>query len=133
MKNIVFVSIIDDEEIIRSLLLKILKTIEIEQVELDVAAFEGGIPFFESKRAEDSRNHLIILDGIMPAMDGMEILQKVKKTNNGSNISVLMLSGRKSESYVRRALLLGADDYVTKPFGIQELKERIRRLLIRMN
>ena len=73
MKNIVFVSIIDDEEIIRSLLLKILKTIEIEQVELDVAAFEGGIPFFESKRAEDSRNHLIILDGIMPAMDGMEI------------------------------------------------------------
>ncbi|MBI0580213.1 response regulator transcription factor [Neobacillus cucumis] len=134
MKNIVFVSIIDDEEIIRSLLLKILKTIEIEQVELDVAAFEGGIPFFESKRAEDSRNHLIILDGIMPAMDGMEILQKVKKTNNnGSNISVLMLSGRKSESYVQRALMLGADDYVTKPFGIQELKERIRRLLIRMN
>lgn len=46
MKNIVFVSIIDDEEIIRSLLLKILKTIEIDQVELDVAAFEGGIPFF---------------------------------------------------------------------------------------
>lgn len=69
----------------------------------------------------------------MPAMDGMEILQKVKKTNNGSNIYVLMLSGRKSESYVQRALLLGADDYVTKPFGIQELKERIRRLLIRMN
>ena len=67
-------------------------------------------------------------------MDGMEILQKVKKTNNnGSNISVLMLSGRKSESYVQRALMLGADDYVTKPFGIQELKERIRRLLIRMN
>lgn len=57
MKNIVFVSIIDDDEIIRALLLKILKTIEIEQVELDVTAFEGGIPFFASKRAEDSWNY----------------------------------------------------------------------------
>ncbi|MDQ6596288.1 response regulator [Bacillus salipaludis] len=85
MKNREFVSIIDDDEIIRALLLKILKTIEI-----------------------------------------------VKKMTNGSNISVFMLSGRKSESYVQRALLLGADDYVTKPFGIQELKERIRRLLIGM-
>jgi DNA-binding response OmpR family regulator len=68
----------------------------------------------------------------MPVMDGIEILQKVKKIENGRNNHVLMLTGRKRETDIERALKLGADDYITKPFSIKELQARIERLIKRM-
>ncbi|WP_312475971.1 diguanylate cyclase [Neobacillus sp.] len=131
-KKPLFVSIIDDDVIIRTMLMRILKMMDFDHFELNLEAFEDGIQFFNSPRLEEVGEHFLILDGVMPVMDGIEILQKVKKNKNGRNIRVLMLTGRKSESDIERALKLGADDYVTKPFSIKELQARIHRLIKRM-
>jgi diguanylate cyclase (GGDEF)-like protein len=127
-KKPLFVSIIDDDAIIRTMLMRILKMMDFDHFELNLEAFEDGIQFFNSPRLEESGEHFLILDGVMPVMDGIEILQKVKKNKNSRNIRVLMLTGRKSDSDIERALKLGADDYVTKPFSIKELQARIQRL-----
>ncbi|MEH7501800.1 response regulator [Neobacillus drentensis] len=131
-KKTLFVSVIDDDAIIRTILVRILKIMDFDHYELDFEAFEDGLQFFESKRLDKSGEHFLILDGVMPVMDGIEILQKVKKVEKERNIHVLMLTGRKSESDIERALKLGADDYVTKPFSIKELQARIERLIKRM-
>jgi two-component system, cell cycle response regulator len=69
---------------------------------------------------------------MMPGMDGLEVLQAVKKGEYADRFTVLMLTGRKSDGDIARALKLGADDYVTKPFSTTELKARIERLLKRV-
>ena len=131
-KETLFVSVIDDDAIIRTMLIRILKGMAFYHFELDIETFEDGQQFFESKRLEEKGIHFLILDGIMPVMDGIEILQKVKKIEGGRNSYVLMLTGRKRETDIERALMLGADDYITKPFSIKELQTRIERLIKRM-
>jgi len=131
-KETLFVSVIDDDAIIRAMLIRILKVMAFNHFELDIETFEDGLQFFESKRLEENGIHFLILDGVMPVMDGIEILQKVKKIKNGRNIYVLMLTARKRETDIERALKLGADDYITKPFSIKELQARIERLIKRM-
>ncbi|WP_233434946.1 GGDEF domain-containing response regulator [Mesobacillus jeotgali] len=130
--NILNVSVIDDDAIIRTLLVRVLQNIDTEKVELNVQSFENGEKFFESGRLTEKGKHFLILDGVMPVMDGIEVLDKVKSIPRSSTIHVLMLTGRKSEYDIARALKLGADDYVTKPFSITELQARIQRLIKRM-
>lgn len=132
VKKTLFVSIIDDDVIIRTMLTKILKTTILDHYELDIESFENGLKFFDSSRLENPGKHFLILDGVMPIIDGIEILQKVKHDKNKADIHVLMLTGRKREADIERALKLGADDYVTKPFSIKELQARIQRLIQRM-
>lgn len=131
-KRKLFISVIDDDAIIRAMLTRILPTMEVDQYEVNIQVFENGLTFFKSNRLDEKGEHFLIVDGVMPKMDGLEILQKVKQTKNGNNIHVLMLTGRKSESDIARALKLGADDYITKPFSITELQARIQRLIQRM-
>ena len=131
-KNKLFVSVIDNDMIIRSMLLKILGNLAFEHYVLDVAAFEDGVTFFESNRLEERGEHFMIFEGVMPIMNGLEILQKIKLHKNKQRIRVFMLAGKKSEYEIARALKLGADDYMTKPFSITELKARIERLIQRM-
>ena len=76
---------------------------------------------------EDSYS-LIILDVMLPDIDGFQILQKIRDT---SNIPVLMLTAKSSEEDKVFGLRLGADDYLTKPFGINELLARVNSLIRR--
>jgi two-component system, cell cycle response regulator len=131
-KNKLFISVIDNDSIIRSMLLKILEGLTFDYYELDIQAFEDGVTFFESHRLEERGEHFLIIEGVMPIMSGLEILQKVKLHKNKQRIRVFMLAGKKSESEIARALKLGADDYMTKPFSITELKARIERHIQRM-
>ncbi|WP_043931427.1 diguanylate cyclase [Bacillus sp. EB01] len=130
-KKTLFVSIIDDDAIIRSLLAKVLERMDAANFQLDIKLFEDGRKFFEVDRLHAEGEHFIILDGIMPVMDGIEVLQKVRKESGGRPVKVLMLTGRKNEYDIARALSLGADDYVTKPFSITELEARIKVLIQR--
>lgn len=132
MKKTLLFSIIDDDAFIRSIIMRILNTMSFDDFIFHFEEFEDGIQFFASKRIEEPGEHLLIIDGVMPVMDGIEILQKVKKLRNAKEIHVLMLTERKSESDIERALTLGADDYMTKPFSIKELQVRIQRLVKRM-
>lgn len=127
-----FISIVDNDEMIQTMLVRILNLMNIKQFEIDIKTYEDGIQFFESKRLEETGEHLLILDGIMPVMDGIEILQKVKSNDFSKQVHVLMLSGRKSPTEIERALRLGADDYITKPFSIRELQTRVQHIIQRM-
>ncbi|WP_409299871.1 diguanylate cyclase [Peribacillus sp. SCS-155] len=126
------ITVIDDDVVIRTILNQILHSINVEKTTLDIAVFEEGRTFLQSDRIQGNTDHFLILDGVMPIMDGLEVLQKVKQLTNSHHFKVLMLTGRKSEYDIARALKLGADDYVTKPFSITELQARIERMLKRV-
>ena len=72
---------------------------------------------------------LVILDLTLPEMDGFRVLKEIR--HDGSNIPVLILTARGEESDKVMGLRLGADDYVTKPFGLMELLARVEALLRR--
>ncbi|MNY68978.1 Transcriptional activator protein CopR [compost metagenome] len=72
-----------------------------------------------------------ILDGILPGLDGFTILEKIKTDaqERFKELKVLMLSGKKKEADVAKGLLMGADDYMTKPFSLVELENRVKQLM----
>ena len=76
---------------------------------------------------------LVILDVMLPDMDGIEILQQIRNNAATRNAPVIMLTAKTAEIDKVRALDMGADDYVTKPFGVMELLSRIRAVLRRIS
>lgn len=72
---------------------------------------------------------LIILDLTLPELDGLEVLERLRSA--GSKVLILVLTARQEEVDKVRGLKLGADDYVTKPFGLMELMARVEALLRR--
>lgn len=86
---------------------------------------EAALEVFRKERPD-----LVILDIMMPKMDGIKVCEAITAE---SNAMVLMLSARDSEIDKVRALKIGADDYVTKPFHISELVARIQALIRRKN
>lgn len=130
--KILNVSVIDDDAIIRTLLVRVLQNMDTSKVLLNIESYENGKKFFETGRLDQKGKHFLVLDGVMPVMDGIEVLTKVRESEQADRVHVLMLTGRKTEYDIARALKLGADDYVTKPFSITELQARIQRLIQRM-
>lgn len=72
---------------------------------------------------------LMVVDVAMPGMDGFSLVDKLKQNSLYSDVPVIMLTARDKSSDKEKGLKLGADDYLTKPFDIDELGERIERLL----
>ena len=77
---------------------------------------------------ERENPHLLILDVMMPRMDGLEVCRRVREH---SAVPIIVLTALDSESDKVSALDLGADDYLTKPFGVEELLARVRAVLRR--
>ena len=82
--------------------------------------------------AEEERPGLIILDLMLPGIDGLEVCKILKKNNKTSSIPIIMLTAKSQESDKVVGLELGADDYVTKPFSPRELIARIKAVLRRI-
>ena len=99
--------------------------LEIQGYEVDVAA-DGAAGL---ERARGSRPDLLILDLMLPGLDGFRLLQALRERDGDT--PVLILTARGDESDKVRGLKLGADDYVTKPFGVLELLARVEALLRR--
>ncbi len=81
------------------------------------------------QKALDERPDLLVLDIMLPQMNGFEVLEELKR--RGSPLPVVVLSAKGVETDKVMGLNLGADDYVVKPFGLQELLARIRTVLRR--
>ena len=80
------------------------------------------------KNAYDLHPHLIILDVMMPGIDGWDVCTRLREL---TDVPILMLTARSAESDMLRGFVLGADDYMKKPFSKAELEARIRALLRR--
>ncbi|MET0575597.1 MAG: response regulator transcription factor, partial [Mesorhizobium sp.] len=109
--------IVDDEPPIRKLLRVGLTT-------QDYTAIEATNGKTALQRMEDSAPDLVILDLGLPDIQGHELLRRWRDAQN--LVPVIILSSRTDEAGIVEALELGADDYVTKPFGVNELLARIR-------
>lgn len=77
----------------------------------------------------DHAPDLIVLDAMMPVMDGFEVLRRLKADKDTRDIPVIMLTALKREQDIVGGLQLGAADYLAKPFIPDELVQRIRRVL----
>jgi len=80
---------------------------------------------------EDKSPHLIILDLMLPGVDGLEVCRQIKRDDNTRDISIIMLTAKGEEADIVTGLELGADDYITKPFSPRVLVARIRAVLRR--
>lgn len=81
------------------------------------------------ERAAEGAFDIVVLDIMLPGMDGLGVLRHVR--SRGDNTPVLLLTAKDTEEDVVRGLEAGADDYVTKPFGIHELVARVKGLMRR--
>ena len=114
--------IVDDEAGVRELLKDALKLAGFE-----TQAASDGMSALTLLRSYSPE--IMIIDINMPLMDGFELVERLRKT--GNEVPVLMLSARADRVDVTRGLTLGADDYVVKPFGLEELVLRLKAILRR--
>jgi len=91
--------------------------------------FENGKVAFQALKEE--KPELILLDVMMPEMDGTEFLKKIKESSAFCDIPVIMATARGTEYDKVKSLDMGADDYLVKPFGMMEMISRIKAVLRR--
>lgn len=115
---------VEDDEGIRELISCALKT-----GGYDVVSFPSSDEFSEGLKQKIPS--IILLDIMLPEKDGMEILRDLKSNELYKNIPVIMLTARSSELDKVNGLEAGADDYITKPFGVMELLSRVKAVLRR--
>ena len=115
------VLIIDDD---RELCILIKQSALSEQIEVDCCnTGKDGL-----QKLKEKKYQLVILDIMMPGMDGFETLEKIRKENS---LPILMLTAKNDSSSKVRGLRAGADDYLTKPFDMDELIARMASLIRR--
>ena len=122
MSEQISVLVVEDEEHIRNILEYNLK---LDGFEVCVA--EDGRKGLELAR--QMQHDLILLDWMMPEMNGLEVLSELKKDEQTKHIPVFMLTAKAMLHDVEQALSEGADDYVTKPFDSAKLAQTIRSKL----
>ena len=125
MENIVVekdkktILVVDDEENIRELLV-----FNLQKEGYNTLEAQDGITAVDM--ALEKKPDLILLDVMIPKLDGISVCKKIRYALNISNIPILMISAKDSESDKIVGLEMGADDYITKPFQIREVMARIK-------
>ncbi|ACD52309.1 response regulator transcription factor [Clostridium botulinum] len=116
--------IVDDEEHIIELL-----KFNLINAGYKVISANNGIDALKIAKAENPK--LILLDLMLPGLDGFDVCKEVKKNKETQNISIIMLTAKGEEIDKILGLELGADDYITKPFSVRELLARVKAVLRR--
>lgn len=115
---------VEDDDNIRELVIYTLET-----TGLKAKGFADGTAFMEALAFDTPE--LILLDIMLPGDDGLVLLKKLKASSKTKDIPVIMVTAKGSEYDKVIGLDSGADDYVTKPFGMMELVSRIKAVLRR--
>jgi two-component system phosphate regulon response regulator PhoB len=116
--------LVEDDEAIRELLRFVL-----QQNNFDIAEFVDAETAI--KGLEEKHPSLILMDWMLPGMNGVQLTEKLKSSSFSRNIPIILLTARGEEEDKVRAFDCGADDYVTKPFSPRELIARIRAVIRR--
>lgn len=98
-----------------------------QQSGFDVAVARDGAEALE--RMQSFQPDLVLLDVMMPVLNGFEVCQKIRENSAWNDVKIVMLSAKGRESEVNKGLALGADAYVTKPFSTRELVERVAGMM----
>ena len=115
---------VDDDSTIREI-----EVYTLEQTGFEARGFSDGISVLEALKTE--LPDLIVLDIMMPGMDGLEVLRKLRAEEEYKNIPVIMATAKGSEMDKIGGLNSGADDYLVKPFGVMEMVARVNAVLRR--
>jgi two-component system, OmpR family, response regulator MprA len=116
--------VVDDERAVRE---SLRRALELEGYEVELAADGGEALYLLS--SDEHEPDAVLLDVLMPGIDGLEVCRRLRRS--GSRLPVLMLTARAEVENRVEGLDAGADDYVTKPFALEELLARLRALLRR--
>jgi two-component system response regulator MprA len=116
--------VVDDERAVRE---SLRRALELEGYEIELAG--DGNEALSTLGRDEPPTDAVILDVLMPGLDGLEVCRRLRAT--GNRVPVLMLTARDEVENRVAGLDAGADDYVTKPFALEELLARMRALLRR--
>jgi len=116
--------VVDDERAVRE---SLRRALELEGYEIELA--DDGTEALMTLGRDEPQPDAVILDVLMPGLDGLEVCRRLRAT--GNHVPVLMLTARDEVENRVAGLDAGADDYVTKPFALEELLARVRALLRR--
>jgi len=119
--------IVEDDEDIREIVMYALRTASFEALGFDCS--DAFFAMLENKGI--SSPDLVVLDIMIPGDDGLTILKRLRQNPHYHSLPVIMLTAKDREHDKVKGLDLGADDYLTKPFGVMELISRIKALLRR--
>ncbi len=120
------VLIIDDEEHIAELI-----RYNLEAAGYKTVVANNGIDGLS--RAREEEPDLVLLDLMLPGIDGLEVCKRLRAEEKTRNVPIIMLTAKSEEIDKILGLELGADDYITKPFSVRELTARVKALLRRSN
>lgn len=127
--SVLNVIVVDYDALIRKIVTHQIDTWEPEDIaEVNISSYANGLDFLQSDWYSIDEKYIILLDGVMPDLDGVEVLERIRKTYPEVNILVIMLTGRNNQADIVHALQMGADDYVVKPVHMPELLSRMERL-----
>src|SRR5262245_3049753 len=116
--------VVDDERAVRE---SLRRALELESYDVELAA--DGREALDRLESDGRQPDAILLDVLMPEIDGLEVCRRLRRA--GSRLPVLMLTARAEVENRVEGLDAGADDYITKPFALEELLARLRALLRR--
>lgn len=117
---------VDDDSTIRDI-----EVYTLEQTGFQARGFADGSSMFEALKSETPE--LIVLDIMLPGMDGVEILKKLRSNSKHRDIPVIMATAKGTEMDKISGLNSGADDYLVKPFGVMEMVARVNAVLRRVS
>ena len=115
---------VEDDEGIRDLI-----TYAVKSAGFEAEGFESASDF--EKRLGERLPSMVLLDIMLPDKDGIAILKDIRNNDTTKNVPVIMITAKGTESDKVKGFEYGADDYVTKPFGVMELISRIKAVLRR--
>jgi len=116
------VLVVDDEPMARTLL-----RLMLVRAGFEVSEAENGFDALE--KVEGNLPDLILLDVMMPGMDGFTVCQKVRAREETAELPIIMLSAKTDSDSINRGLLVGATKYLTKPISPEELTKHVRGAL----
>ncbi|HPG56788.1 MAG TPA: response regulator, partial [Candidatus Wallbacteria bacterium] len=116
------VLVVDDESSVRFLLTQMLEGEGYEVIEASDG--ESAIEIFKSEAPD-----MILIDAMMPILDGMSTCRMLRRLDTGKNVPVLMITGLDDDSVVDMAFESGVSDFITKPFQFSVLRQRVKRML----
>ncbi|MFA5524377.1 MAG: response regulator transcription factor [Tissierellales bacterium] len=116
--------IVEDDKNIREL-----ESYALESSGYEVKSFENSIAFYSA--CKEHLPDLVLLDIMLPEVDGLDILKNLRNQEKTKDIPIIMITARTTEIDKVKGLDFGADDYISKPFGVMELISRVKALLRR--